>query len=351
MRQERREATRANELLRSTLASRVSRRDFLRLSGMGLAGAALSTVLPSILNSGSLTTANAATTSVALGAFAPSLPWSFGYIDDFSTLVGRKPAVIHWFQDWKMDFDPAYMDAAVSRGGMPLVTWEPWKFGKGVEQPAYALKKIIDGDHDDFISRWAQAATAWGKPFLLRFAHEMNGDWTSWSPGVNGNTSAGFVSAWRKVHNIFGQEGATNVRWVWSPVAHYEGATAFRKVYPGNGYVDWLGLSGYNWGNTRVWSRWQSFAGIFGKSYSMLTNVARKPIIISEVASAESGGDKVAWIRKAFFEQIPSKFPRIKAVVWFHADKENDWRVNSSTGSLEAYRDVAADASYQRSLL
>jgi beta-mannanase len=179
----------------------------------------------------------------------------------------------------------------------------------------------------------------------------MNSDWTSWSPGVNGNTSEEFVLAWRKVHDIFEQEGATNVRWVWSPVAHYEGATAFEKVYPGHAYADWLGLSGYNWGNTRAWSRWQSFTGIFGESYETLTNTARKPIIISEVASAESGGDKAAWIRGAFLREIPRRFPRIRAVVWFHANKENDWRVDSSTASLEAYREIAAKASYQRSLL
>jgi hypothetical protein len=74
-------------------------------------------------------------------------------------------------------------------------------------------------------------------------------------------------------------------------------------------------------------------------------------MVIAETASAESGGDKAAWIKKAFLEQIPGRFPRIKAVVWFHADKENDWRVNSSTTSLETYREVAAKASYQRSLL
>jgi hypothetical protein len=89
-----------------------------------------------------------------------------------------------------MDFDPAYMDAAVSRGGMPLVSWEPWKFGAGLDQREYALRNILSGQHDAYIRNWARAAAAWGKPFFLRFAHEMNGDWTTWSPGVNGNTPA-----------------------------------------------------------------------------------------------------------------------------------------------------------------
>jgi hypothetical protein len=109
------------------LTKSVSRKDFLRLGGTGLVGAALSATLPGIVNLSSITAADAATGTVALGAFAPSLPWSFGDIDEFSNLVNGKPAIIHWFQDWIMGFDPEYLDAAVARGGMPLISWEPWR--------------------------------------------------------------------------------------------------------------------------------------------------------------------------------------------------------------------------------
>jgi beta-mannanase len=352
LKQEREEAALIGEQRRNMLAGGMSRRDFLRLSSVGLAGAALSSVLPGILSPGSIATASAAATNVALGVFTPKLPWDFQDIDSFSTLVGRKPRITHWFQDWAtpthMEFEPSYMDAAaISREAMPLVTWEPWKTNEGPEQPDYALKTIIEGNHDDYIRQWAKAAAAWGKPFLLRFAHEMNSDWTSWSPGINGNTSSQFVAAWRRVHNIFSKIGATNAKWVWSPVAHYQGATPYKRVYPGNAYVDWVGISGYNWGDTKSWSRWQSFSEIFGESYRILGQITNKPVIIPEVACAESGGDKAAWIRKAFLEEIPNQFPRIRAVAWFHVNKENDWRVDSSSDSLEAYKEVAANSSYQ----
>jgi hypothetical protein len=329
----------------------MSRAGFLKLGGMGLAGAAMSTLLPSITMPDDNSTAYAATEGIAVGAFAPSLPWSFRDIDDFSNLVGRRPAIIHWFQDWAMDFSAEYLDNAVDRGGAPLVTWEPWQFGRGPEQPDYSLKAIIEGKHDPYIHRWAQAAAAWGKVFYLRFAHEMNGDWTSWSPGVNGNTSRQFISAWRRVHGIFKRAGAANVKWVWAPVAHYEGATPYGDVYPGDAYVDWVGLSGYNWGNTRTWSRWQSFAEIFEASYRKVATMTRKPIMIAEVATAESGGDKAVWIRKAFRTEIPDRFPRIRAVVWFNANKENDWRVNSSPSALTAYKKVVASRLCQERLL
>ncbi len=85
----------------------------------------------------------------------------------------------------------------------------------GGSQPArLPLLGINTGKHDPHIRQWARDAAAWGKPFYLRFAHEMNGDWHSWSPGVNGNTAPHYASAWRRARDIFGQEEAMNVRWV-----------------------------------------------------------------------------------------------------------------------------------------
>lgn len=201
--------------------------------------------------------------------------------------------------------------------------------------------------HDAYIARWAKDAAAWGKPFYLRFAHEMNGKWQPWSPGVNGNTSAEFVAAWRRVHDIFEGEGATNVRWVWSPYVACADCTAFGRVYPGDRYVDWVALDGYNRGTSQGWSRWQTMAQMFGRSYDAVTRLApRKPFMIAEVGSAEAGGDKAAWISTALDKTIPDRMPKIRAIVWFSSNKETDWRVDSSGASLRAYRQVAANPSY-----
>lgn len=327
----------------------MSRKQFLRLGSMGLLGA-------TIAGFGGVNVAEATSRKVALGAYAPSLPWSFKDIDDYAELVGKSPSIVHWFQDWGSEwasgFDRGYLEAAASRSATPLITWEPWDFdGPRPKQPEYTLEKILNGDYDEYVHGWARAAAEWGEPFFLRFAHEMNGDWTSWSPGVNGNTAQEFVSAWRKVHGIFEKEGAENVVWVWAPVAHYNGAVPYKSVYPGDAYVDWFGVSGYNWGNTQSWSRWQGFYEIFKNSYDIMKGLARKPILVAEVGCTEKGGDKAAWIRRAFFSAIPDHFPRIKAVVWFHADKETDWRVNSSPDALASYKKVLGHRIYAESSL
>jgi len=287
---------------------------------------------------------------VALGAYISGAPWDPSRIDEFNAMVGTPPSVVMWYQDWAhvgvREFDARKMDAVVSRGAVPMVTWEPWNHAGGVNQPEYTLRSINRGKHDAYIRQWAQDSAAWGKPFYLRFAHEMNGDWNSWSPGVNGNTTAQYISAWRRVHDIFGQEGATNVRWVWSPNVESDGSVPFNKVYPGDAYVDWLGIDGYNWGTTQSWSSWTGLAAVFGPSYDKLAAMTHKPMMIAETASAESGGDKAAWIKKGLLEDVPSRLPRVRAVVWFHENKEADWRIDSSAGSLAAYKQAAAAPVY-----
>jgi beta-mannanase len=292
--------------------------------------------------------------SVALGAYIAGAPWEPTKLDEFSSIVGAPPSVVMWYQDWAHDgvkeFDPRKMDAVVSRGAMPMVTWEPWDHTRGVNQPDYSLRSIDAGKHDALIKQWARDAAAWGKPFYLRFAHEMNGHWNSWSPGVNGNTVSQYVSAWRRVRGIFGQEGAENVRWVWSPNVEYDGSVPFDKVYPGDSHIDWLGIDGYNWGTTQSWSNWTALAEVFGPSYAKLASMANKPMMVAETASTELGGGKAAWIRQGFLNDVPSRFPRIRAVVWFNENKETDWRVDSSLASLTAYQEVAASSSYQAQL-
>ncbi len=126
-----------------------------------------------------------------------------------------------------------------------------------------------------------------------------------------------------------------------------DGRVPFDKVYPGDAYVDWLGIDGYNWGTTQSWSSWTGLAEVFRPSYGKLVNMTDKPMMIAETASTELGGDKAAWIRQGFLDDVPFTFPRVRAIIRFDENKGTDWRVNSSLASLAAYSEVAASSSYQ----
>ncbi|MHB1390369.1 MAG: Ig-like domain-containing protein [Thermoleophilia bacterium] len=156
------------------------------------------------------------------------------------------------------------------------------------------------------------------------------------------------IPAWRHIHDIFVQEGATNVSWIWSP--NRDGSTAaaayaFNTYYPGDNYVDFVGLSGYNWGtlfNTPSWiSKWESFTEVFQYSYDVFAARTSKPLVISETAAPDAGGDKAAWIRDAF-QTLPVRFPRFESLTWFNYVKETDWRLEGSAASLAAFRTAIA---------
>src|SRR5581483_2417544 len=111
--------------------------------------------------------------------------------------------------------------------------------------------------------------------------------------------------------------------------------------YPGDAYVDWVGIDGYNWGTSQSWSSWQSLADIVGPVYR--DYAAKKPIMVAETASAEAGGDKAAWIQAAA-SSLARDFPAVRAFLWFEVSKETDWRVESSTSALAAFRTLAQSA-------
>jgi beta-mannanase len=224
----------------------------------------------------------------------------------------------------------------------------------GPEQPNFSLAAILSGRHDSFIKNWAVALAQYRKPILMRFAHEMNGNWYPWSTGVGGNTPAQYVAVWRKLHDTFTANGATNVLWVWSPNVDNADPALY---FPGDKYVDWLGLDGYN---SASWGVWRSFNDVFGSSYARLTALSSRPVMIAEVGTSEGSsnivGDKATWIRNAYAKEIPQTFPRIGAVLWFHVNMSaiegpgREWQIDSSAMSLSAYREVIATSTYQSSL-
>ena len=99
--------------------------------------------------------------------------------------------------------------------------------------------------------------------------------------------------------------------------------------------MDWVALDGYNGGTALPWGGWRSPQDVFGASVAELRGVSRRPLAITEVACAEQGGDKAAWIRALF--DLASTHD-VRALVWFDHDKETDWRLASSPAAAEAVR-------------
>jgi hypothetical protein len=271
-----------------------------------------------------------------------------GKLDDvskFEQTTGKHASILLIYQGWgskdgSEKSPSAWASSIRSQGAIPLITWEPWvekEYPQGNNEPEYALKNIISGKFDDYIKSWATAAKAWKGPFFLRFAPEMNGNWTPWSESENGNQAGEFVQAWRHIHTIFTDVGTTNATWVWCPNITYQGATPLSEFYPGDAYVDWTAMDGFNWGSARANSTWQSFSQVFELTYKDILKLTKKPIMVAETASIEQGGNKADWITQTYSVELPEQFPNIRAIVWFNQQTQEDWRINSSAASLAAF--------------
>jgi beta-mannanase len=262
---------------------------------------------------------------------------SLAQLDASETKVGARAAIVGTFADWAHtpEFPTGFAKAANKRGAVLLISWEPWdSWVGGTHQLAYALRTITAGDHDALIDRWATEIARYGRPVMIRFAPEMNGDWLPWSTGSNGNRPGDYIAAWRHVRERFRQAGVKNVVWVWNPIAAYDGSTPLRGLFPGGREVDWVAVDGYNWGSVRDWG-WQSYDDIFAPTLRALRALApAHPVMIAETASAP-GPRRAAWITNTL--RI-ARAERLGAVVWFEFDKETDWRLAADPASAGAAR-------------
>jgi mannan endo-1,4-beta-mannosidase len=288
-------------------------------------------------------------------------PWDERAIDMFEKHAGKELSILHWGQPWwrctptcgyqSFRDQVAQYDAVRNRGVVPLIDWASWDYSVDPvhDQPKFSLATIINGDHDAYIRQWATEARDWGHPFFLRLDWEMNGNWFPWSEARNGNSPGQFAQAWRHVHDIFSAVGATNVTWVWCPNADYPGAIPLENLYPGDDYVDWTAVDGYNFGTNPVQpNRWQSFYELFKPTYDRLLQLSPgKPIMIAETSCTEIGGSKAGWITDVLTAQLPTHFPQVEALLWFNWNHAGfDWAIESSQSAQDAFAQAIASPYY-----
>ena len=274
-------------------------------------------------------------------------PWIPATYDRFEQNAGKKASLVHWGQwnPWSEPLAQTPLNLVNSRGGINFYT---------TSTQDTPLTDITAGKYDAGLIRWAQGAKAFGRPFFLRFNWEMNGDWYGWGKQAQQNP-ANYVAAWRHFHNIVTAQGATNVTWVFCPNIEYGGSTSLAALYPGDAYVDWTCIDGYNWGTSaeKPNESWKSFTTVIKPTYDRLLSVApNKPIVIGETSTNDSGGSQAAWTSSVLKTELPNNFPRIKGLVWFNwnvfeNNKHWPFNIESSPAHQAAFREGIASPYYR----
>lgn len=256
----------------------------------------------------------------------------------FEQDAGKSATFVNTGQNWAQ-FDKGTMEAAIAGGAIPLVTMG---LPSGV-----SLEEVANGAQDAQIREWARKAKAFGYPFLFRPWREMNGAWYSWGRDPH------YVEAWRHFHDLVEEEGATNVTWAWIVNTIWSDPESDpTPYYPGDAYVDWVGMDAYNWGRNPIQPDiWLSPEQAVGPTLEVLEEVAPdKPVALTEIASTEYGGNKASWIRDLLDSYLPDH-PNIKAMLWFNWNIQSgalryDWPIESSAPAEQAFRDGIQSSEY-----
>ncbi len=292
-------------------------------------------------------------------------------VDAVSASIGVRPATWTLWSTWgdrggqaacsegvgTCAFPRVAADGLRERGITPLIYWQPTNPANPGAGWYERFRLTSAGKHDRYIRAWAKAAKDFGRPVIVRFAHEMNGTWFPWSLTNFDNSPAAFKGAWRHIVRQFRRVGADNVRFLWSPFQRCPTCSSayYEDFYPGNGWVDYVGVTALNWGDVA----WTSLDGLLAEPLTMLRRLTRtpdhrlgKPVILPETGSNHIGGDKAAWIRDGY-AAAHATWPAIRLITYFDYDTtfagQPDWRlVQPPDGSaLAAFQSLAVQPDFR----
>jgi hypothetical protein len=233
-------------------------------------------------------------------------------VTSFADTLGKRPDLVGQYLAWGTSFDPQAVSAAWAYGALYYIAWEPYDM---------SVQAIADGQSDAYITRFARAVRTLNLPVAISFGHEMNGNWYPWGSGQT--TPAQFVAAWRHIHDLFIQAGASNVIWVWNPnIVNPVPQVPLSVYWPGDSYVDWVGITGYF-----PASGPETFATLYGPTMAEIKRFTAKPIIIAET-SVETGPSEL----QAAHSLVAGvkRHPGVLGFIWFDFDKDGvDWQIES----------------------
>jgi Glycosyl hydrolase family 26 len=291
------------------VALRVRRRTAIWVGVASCAALLIGVLVPSLLLGPSPQSPAATRPIPYLGVYERNAPVSYAGAAAFTSATGVQPDILMYYSAWLEPFNTQFALAAAAHGAAPLVQINP----TGV-----SLAAISAGKYDSYLGSYADAIRSYRNPVILGFGHEMNGYWYSW--GYRHTTPAVFVAAWRHIVTLFRELGASNVTWLWTVnIVDTSGGIPYPGPWwPGNKYVNWVGIDGYYY-NTSL-----TFAPLFGPTITAVRELTTEPILIAETAAPAAS--QPAKIQDLF---AGIRLYGLLGFVWFDAVNKQDWRLRS----------------------
>lgn len=335
--------------------------------------------------------------------FGPGLDWERDLPDDYAERLGETPSLYAQRVRYPLTEDDrgylaGFAELAAAQGAVAVLTLEP----------QVALTSLTARDAEVLAHELADLHHHYDTHFLVRFAPEMNGSWVIW-----GQRPDRYVAAFRTVADAVhdatgtGRAGtgrAGHAEMVWAPAygAGYpfgrsygavdaagqrlarvldtdgdgtidDGDDPYSPYFPGDRYVDWVGLSLYHYGDRQDFGRNAAPAAgelearlddRFGyavrqprRSFHDRYASSRRPMLVETSAlynTAYDRGDSERRLKQAWWRQVlatTADHPAIGAISWLELtrpeaeidDQVADWRATHTPGLARALRaDLAA---------
>lgn len=267
--------------------------------------------------------------------------------------AGRKLDVVREFLSWDSVFPQSYHTWLRDTGHtMILSVKSKRENGQVVLWRDIAAAAPGDATYDS-AAGWADRLRDYGRPVYFAFNHE---------PESSASSSMGsapeFIAAWRRMHDIFAERGATNVKFIWimTDYAFFVGPQAANdaaKWFPGDAYLDAMGIDAYNWFTCRpgINNPWKSLEQIIKPFRDFGAQHPDKELWLTEWASAEDPAQpnrKPAWIdeTRALFKR--PDYAQFRGISYFNytGTATCKWKVDSSAVTTAAFRAMAQDTFY-----
>ncbi len=272
----------------------------------------------------------------------------------FEKKIGRKLDLVYTYHDMsgnKVDGELLTADELeLGQDRMLMLAWEStvWtqRHHADYTETQLGWKNIASGKHDkEIIDPQIRRLKAYGKRVFFSFDQEVDARIKE-----GAGTPAEYVAAYRHLYDRFRELGADNVVWVWTVSGYLGSAAEMKRLYPGDDYVDWIGMDQYNYFGCHDTTDWQDFEDSQRPTYDwLLENIsAKKPLMMAEFATAPDLADPDR--QRGWYTEIPEvirTMPRVRAMVhWNRATSEApecDLTVDAGP-ALEGYREAGRDA-------
>jgi mannan endo-1,4-beta-mannosidase len=267
------------------------------------------------------------TSGIYLGAFANEP----GGITTLETDIGRHLALDRTYMPWTFTGWANRVAPDAAAGRIPELAWSA--------APTTTAAAIASGSQDRIITAAARALRATGTDVMLVPWYEFD------QPKGHKRWIGGpkkVIAAWRHMVTLFRAAGATNVHFVWTPMAFDFGPHAkvdARTFYPGDTYVHWVGADAYNLPGApfRTQDELLDAAVAFAHAHA-------KPFIVGETASLASVAATPGWIEA--YGAWAAAHPTVKAVNFFDSisPKGYDFRLVAHPALLTAFTNLGQEA-------